>query len=230
MIFRHWVVAVFIAVQKIEGRKRGHPRTAIVYLASAPQDPLLVPLRPSAASTSVRTEASASSSSRSSSAARADSEPICPSAHAECPRTTADGSDSATCSTGTASSDPQLPSATATLRRNPGSPALRTAEPRENASQPDASIDMRSISDGEAVPGCQPSDGSRSTPTGGSPGPRDANASSEDGTENLWLNGHTSWEDCRLPRYLIVLPRGMSAAVVNLTLPAGENRTPGIYL
>jgi DNA invertase Pin-like site-specific DNA recombinase len=192
VIFRHWVVAVFIAVQKIEGRKRGHPRTAIVYLASAPQDPLLVPIGPSAASTSLRTEASASSGSRSSSAARADSEPICPSAHAECPRTTADGSDSAARSTGTASSDPQLPSATATLRRNPGSPALRTAEPRENASQPDASIAMRSISDGEAVPGCHPSEGNGSTPPGGSPGPRAANAGSDEGAENLRLKGHTS--------------------------------------
>jgi hypothetical protein len=76
------------------------------------------------------------------------------------------------------------------------------------ASQPDSSINIKSIRDGDAVPGCHLSDDSPSTPTGSCPGPREANAGSEDGFENLMLNGHTFWEDCRLPRFVIVLPRG----------------------
>jgi hypothetical protein len=103
---------------------------------------------------------------------------------------------------------PQLPSATATLRKKPARPARLNGEPRENASQPDSSMDMRSISDGDAVPGCHPSDGNGSTPAGGSPGPREANAGSGDGFENFRGNGQTSWEECRLPRYVIRLPRG----------------------
>jgi hypothetical protein len=68
---------------------------------------------------------------------------------------------------------------------------------------------MRSISDGDAMPGCQPSDGNRSTPTGGSPGPRAANAGSDEGAENLLLNGQTSWELCRLTGYQIPLNTGL---------------------
>jgi hypothetical protein len=44
---------------------------------------------------------------------------------------------------------------------------------------------MRSISDGDSVPGCHPSEGNGSTPTGGSPGPRAANAGSDEGAENF---------------------------------------------
>jgi hypothetical protein len=53
-------------------------------------------------------------------------------------------------------------------------------------------MDMRSTSEGGRVPGCQPSDGNRSTPIGDSPGPRSANAGSDEGAENLRLKGHTS--------------------------------------
>jgi hypothetical protein len=127
-----------------------------------------------------------------SSAATASGEPISPNAHAAAPRTRGSCSESAAANTGTASGEPQLPSATATLRRDPDSPARRTADPRENASQPASSNDMRSISDGDSVPGCHPSEGNGSTPTGGSPGPRAANAGSDESVENLRLNGHTS--------------------------------------
>src|SRR5690606_37415086 len=120
-----------------------------------------------------------------------------------CPRTNDSESESATANTDTASEEPQLPSATATLRRKPARPARRTGEPRENPSHPDSSIDMRSISEGDAVPGCHPSEGNDSTPNGGSPGPRAAKAGSDDGVENLMLNGHTSWQmsqpNTRLP-------------------------------
>jgi hypothetical protein len=58
---------------------------------------------------------------------------ISPNAHLECARTQGSGSDNADDNTGTASGEPQLPSATATFRRKPAHPARRTAEPRENA-------------------------------------------------------------------------------------------------
>jgi len=88
------------------------------------------------------------------------------------------------------------------------SPARRTAEPRKNASQPASSNDMRSISDADSVPGCHPSERNTSTPTGGSPGQRAANAGSDERAENLRLNGHTSCLICPLSRYEIPLRGG----------------------
>jgi hypothetical protein len=119
--------------------------------------------------------------------------PISPSAQAACPRTSGSGSESDDSSTCTASGEPQFPNATATFRKNPARPERRSADPRENASQPASSSDMSSMSDGESVPGCQPSDGNLSTPGGGSPGPRAANEASEDDGENFRGYGHTSW-------------------------------------
>ena len=69
-------------------------------------------------------------------------------------------------------------------------------------------MDIRSTRDGASVPGCHASEGNGSTPPGGSLGPRAANAGSEDGCENLMLNGHTSWDVSHLSRYVIPLPCG----------------------
>jgi hypothetical protein len=121
------------------------------------------------------------------------------------------GSDRARESTGTASGEPQLPSPTHTLRANPARPERRSAEPRENASHAVSSsaVSSNAMSDGEAVPGCEhDAPGSSCTPNGGPPGARAANAGSDVACEKRRVNGHTSWEDCRLPRHLIVLPRG----------------------
>jgi hypothetical protein len=209
VIFRQWVVAAFIAVEKIPGRKRGHPKHAVFYLAGTPRSGAEADDAAANASLiSTITSWSVSADSEFSSAATAETEPTRPSAQAECDRTSGSESDSPDLNGGTAASSPQLPSATATFRRKPARPARRTGEPRENASQPDSSMDIRSTSDGASVPGCHPSESNGSTPTGGSPGPRAANDGSDEGTENLRLKGHTSWEECRLPRFVIPLPRG----------------------
>jgi hypothetical protein len=203
------VVAAFIAVEKIPGRKRGHPKHAVFYLAGTPRSAAEVDHAAANASPiSTITPWSVSADSAFSNAATAEADPTRPSAQAECERTSGSESHSPDFNDGTATSSPQLPSATATFRRNPARPARRSGEPRENASHPDSSMDIRSTSDGAAVPGCHPSEGNGSTPTGGSPGPRAANAGADDGSENLRLKGQTSWEECRLPRYVIRLPRG----------------------
>lgn len=194
-IFDWWVLDVLISVEPIEGRKRANQKTAIVTLRSAPDAPRYFTFdrsRSSAASTSATTDDSRSVANEASSAATAPDEPISPNAQAACPRTNGSGSESAATNTGAASEEPQLPSATATLRRKPARPARLNGEPRENASHPASSMDMRSTSDGDRVPGCQPSDGSLSTPNGGSPGPLEANAGSDVGFENFRGNGHTS--------------------------------------
>lgn len=65
------------------------------------------------------------------------------------------------------------------------------------------------MSEGDAVPGCDDGEsGSGCTPNGGSPGARAAYAGSDAGAENLRENGHTSWEVCPLPRYVIRLSTG----------------------
>lgn len=195
-IFDWWVLDVLISVEPLASGKRGK-KTAIVTLRSAPDAPRYFTFersRSSVAPTSSSTNGSCSAAADACSAASAAREPTCPSAHAACPRTNGSGSESAAVSTGTASAEPQLPSATATLRKKPARPARRNGEPRENASQPDSSIDMSSTSDGDRVPGCQPSEGSFSTPYGGSPAPLQANAGSDAGPENFRGNGHTSWQ------------------------------------
>jgi hypothetical protein len=195
VLFDWWVLDLMIAVEPLEGYKRANQKYAIVTLRSAPDAPRYFTFGrdlTSTASTSARTNGSRSAANDASSEATASGEPISPNAQAACPRTNGSGSESAAANTGTASEEPQLPSATATLRRKPTRPARLNGEPRENASQPAESMDMRSTSDGAAVPGCHPSDGNASTPVGGSPGPREANAGSEVGFENFRGNGHTS--------------------------------------
>src|SRR5690606_17308655 len=183
---------------------RGHPKHAIFYLAGTPRSAAEVDDAAANASLISKITAwSASADNAVSSAATAEADPTRPSAQAECERTSGSESPSPDVNGGTAASSPQLPSATATFRRNPARPARRSGEPRENASQPDSSMDMRSISDGAAVPGCHASEGNGSTPNGGSPGPRDVNAGSDEGEENLRLKGHPSWQmsqpNTRLP-------------------------------
>lgn len=114
-------------------------------------------------------------------------------------------------STGTASGDPQLPSPTHTLRANPARPARRIADPLENESQAASSsaVSSSSMSDGDSVPGCEDEEpGSGCTPNGGSPGPRKAYAGSALGFEKVRVNGHTSWEMYRLPRFVVPLTTG----------------------
>jgi hypothetical protein len=173
------VVAVFIAVERIEDHDRGHPRTAIVYLAGAPRDPKLVPLNgPNASSISSLTQSSGSASSRARSKASEEPIGIRPNAQEACPRTSGSGSQSASASTVEASAEPQLPKATQTFRANPALPARRIGDPRENASQAssESAVVKSSVSGGAFVPGCEASgtNGSGSTPTGRSPGPRAA--------------------------------------------------------
>ncbi len=195
LLFRHWVAAVFIAVEKIPGRKRGHRKHAVFYLAGTPRlSGEVVDASANAASISSITTWSVSVDSALVNATTADADPMRPRAHAECDRTSGSGSDSPDFSDGTAASSPQFPNATATFRRKPALPARRRADPREKASQAASSMDMRSTSEGAAVPGCHASDGSRSTPGGGSPGPLGLNASSEVGLENFRLYGQTSWQ------------------------------------
>lgn len=190
-----WVLDVLIVVEPIPGMKRANQKTAIVTLRNAPNAPRYFSVGrqlPSADPISSRTPESDSIANCSSSAQSASADPMRPSAQAACDRTNGSGSESAEANTGTASGDPQLPSATATLRKKPARPARRTGEPRENDSQAASSMAINSTSEGEAVPGCETSPANGATPNGGSPGPRAANAGSAVGFENFRENGHTS--------------------------------------
>lgn len=125
-----------------------------------------------------------------------------PSARTACPRTSGSGSESAPASTGTASGNPRC---RALPLRCAGSRRVRAGangEPRDNAPHPASSMDMRSISDGDRVPACQPSEGSLSTPNGGSPSPRAANDGSTAPENRAHLLGglQTSPNILRLPR------------------------------
>jgi hypothetical protein len=194
-----WVLDVQIVVEPIEGMKKANEKTAVVTLRSDPNASRYFGLGnrlAKADSTSPPTNESSSDSDAADNASAASAESMHPSAQAACPRTNGSGSRRADTSTGTASSDPQLPRATQTLRANPERPARRIAEPRENESQEASSsaVANRSTSDGEDVPGCQTSDWIGSTPSGGSPADRAEYAGSEEGVENLRGNGHTSWQ------------------------------------
>jgi hypothetical protein len=109
---------------------------------------------------------------------------------------------------GTAAGEPRLPSPTHTLRAKPVLPERRIAEPREKASHAASSsaISSSSMSDGDAVPGCDlDAPGSSCTPNGGSPGIRAAKPGSDVGVEKRRVKGHTSWVLCRLTGYEIPL-------------------------
>jgi len=210
----YWVYNVQIAVEPILGMKRANEKFAIVTLRTAPNDPRFFALDGQgarAAASSDLTHSSDSTDKREASAPLASAESTRPSTQAACPRTNGSGSESAEVSTGTASGDPQLPIPTQTLRANSARRARRMADPLENESHAASSkaISSNSINDGAAVPGGDAEEpGSGSTPNGNSPGPREAYAGSAAGLEKVRVNGHTSWEDCRLPRYVIPLPYG----------------------
>jgi hypothetical protein len=198
----------------VPGKLRANTKSAAVVLRTAPNDPKFFALDRQAsiaANNSSRTDGSVSTDTRDDNADLAPAEPSLPSAQAACVRTNGSASDNALVSTGTASGDAQLPSPTQTLRANPARPARRIAEPRENESHAASSsaVSSSAMSDGDVVPGCDlDAPASSCTPNGASPGPRDANAGSDDGAENFRLNGQTSCLICPLSRYAIPLRGG----------------------
>jgi hypothetical protein len=200
-LFDYWLLDLLIVVQPVPGKKRLNVKSALARLASIPGSPRHVQLGSSGSSarrTSSRTKASSSAAKLSMSAAEASGEPTLPSAHATCALTSGSGSFSPCVSTGTADGSPQLPSATATFRAKPSRRARRKAEPRENASHAssDSTVRNRSTNEGDSVPGCHADGATDSTPAGACPGSRAAKAGSDDGFENLMLNGHTSCLFC----------------------------------
>jgi hypothetical protein len=193
----YWVSDVLIVVDPIPGMKRANKKWAEVVLRTTPE-PVAFQLGDqilSADRNSPMTDSSDSTESREESSTEASGDPIRPSAQAACDRTTGSGSDRAEANVGTASAEPQLPSATQTLRANPARPTRRMADPLENESQEASSsaVSSSSINDGDSVPGCEDEEpGSGCTPKGGSPGGREAYAGSVEGFEKVRVNGHTS--------------------------------------
>jgi hypothetical protein len=210
-----WVYDVQSIVEPVPGKLRANTRSASVVLRTAANDPKFFALgcqASIAADNSSSTAESFSADAAVDSADLASAEPTLPSAQAACARTSGSGSDNARESTGTAAGDHQLPSPTQTLRANPALPERRIAEPRENESHAASSSATSSsaMSDGESVPGCdRDAPGSRCTPNGGSPGARAASAGSDIAAEKRRVNGHTSWERCRLTGYAIPLNTGL---------------------
>jgi hypothetical protein len=179
VLLDYWVLSVAIVVEPIPGKKRANKKTAVVNLRSAPEVPLYFTFAEPAlraSSSSSRTQGSSSTSSRPASACVAPAETILPSAQAECPRTSGSSSHSACANTGTASGDAQLPKATATFRKKPRRLARLTGEPLKRRANSSCDIDISSTSDASCTPGLG------------------RNAGSDDGTENLRGNGHTSWQ------------------------------------
>jgi hypothetical protein len=201
------------AVRGRRARWRRDVSHCVPAASPAPYDPKFLALngQGSAATSSDLTDSLGSTEILDDSAAFASAVPTRPSAQAACARTNGSGSERATVSTGPASGDPQLPSPTQTLRANPARPARRIADPLENESHAASSnaASRSSISDGAAVPGCEEEEpGSGFTPNGGSPGARAAYPLSALGSEKVRLNGHTSWETCRLTCYEVPLRTG----------------------
>jgi hypothetical protein len=211
----YWVYDVQIIVEPVPSKLRANTKSAAVVLRTAPNDPKIFALDRQAsvaADNSSSTAASVSTDAAVDNADLASAEPTLPSAQAACARTNGSGSDNALESTGMASGEPQLPSPTHTLRANPVLPERRIAEPRENESHAASSsaVSSSAMSEGERVPGCDlEAPASSCTKNGASPGPREANAGSGDGRENLRVYGHTSWELCRLTGYEIPLRCGL---------------------
>jgi len=117
-----WVLGVLIVVEPIPGMKRANRKWAIVTLRSAPDAPRHFALGDngsSASSISSRTQGSSSTSSRPRNACVEPSDAILPSAQAACPRITDSESQSDCASTGTASSDPHLPTRPQRCAKNP---------------------------------------------------------------------------------------------------------------
>ena len=180
-IFDHWVLAVYIAVAPIEGMRRANRKTAVVVLRTDPYAPRhfdvpssYVTSRPSAERSSATTDGSDSMLSLASSAPADTGPPSLPSAQAAWDRTSGSSSPSAAARGATASIDPMLPSATATLRKNPRLLVRLIGDPAENSRH--ASTDMVIQSSGDDSVNCG----------------LDTNEPEVAGSENLRLYGHTS--------------------------------------
>jgi len=196
-----WIDGILVVVEPVPDMPRANFKTAIVDLSSAPGLPKYFELqtgqgtlRASAATSSERTRPSSSKGKRARSAARAPAVPMDPSAHATCDRTSGSSSASAALKTSTSSEDPTLPKTTAALRTSPARLARFIGEPRN--------ADAYSSRDN---PSNQRDSCNESTPSmcGFA-----ANAGSVDGFENVWFQGHTSWEMCRLTYFVISLSTG----------------------
>jgi hypothetical protein len=215
ILLDYWVYDVQIVVEPVLGKLRANPESAAVVLRTAPNDSKFFALDRQAAiaaDNSSSMHASVSADACADNADLASAEPTLPSAQAACARTNGSGSDNALASTGTAFGEPQLPSPTQTLRANPALPDRRIAEQRKNESHASSSsaVSSNSMSDGDAVPGCDlDAPTSSCMPNGASPDPRDPNAGVDDGRENLRVYGQHSWELCRLTGYAIPLSCGL---------------------
>jgi hypothetical protein len=185
ILLDYWVVDVTISVEPIPGMLRANRKTAIVTLRTAPGTPLIFEIEGAqsatarkAASSAATTDGSSSTSRRARRAPVAEGEPILPSAHAACDRTNASGSQNASASAGTSSSDPMLPSTTDALRLSPRNLARFIGEPLNAVEKSAGDIDSSEVASERA-----PIDASAAL---------GANAGSESSLANLWLNGHTS--------------------------------------
>jgi len=146
-IFDHWVLAVYIAVAPIEGMRRANRKTAVVVLRTDSHAPRhfevpgsYVTMGPSAARSAATTNGSDSMPILASGAPVDTAPPSLPSAQAACARTSGSSSPSAAARGAMASMDPLLPSATATLRKNPRRLVRLIGDWAENALQ--SSTDM----------------------------------------------------------------------------------------
>ncbi len=155
MLLDYWVYDVTLVVEPVPGMKRANYKTALVALRTNPH--AARPIRLSggyagkvamAARNSDETHSSSSIATRSRSGASPSREPILPSAQAAWPLTSGSSSDRDLDSTGTAAGSPELPSATATLRKNPRRLARLIGERRENSTHAAVDIPIQSINDG----------------------------------------------------------------------------------
>jgi len=176
---------------------RANHKTAIAHLRTAPNAPPHFPIGrefPDADPSSFQPESPPSAPNPDESTRTAAGDPISSRAQVACSRTSGEESENAAVRVGTASSEPQLPNATHTLRSNPERPALSTGESAKKRRNPRPDNDK-----------------SRSaSATNGGPSSSDLAeyAASEEGTENLRVIGHTSWEVCPPSRYEIPLSGG----------------------
>lgn len=180
ILLDYWVHDVLIVVEPVPGMKRANQKTAVVTLRTAPNAPkhfMLGAQPPSehmAERKASRTATSNSRAARVSSESSADGSPMRSNAQAACSRTSGSSSSNALTSVDTASREPRLPSATATLRKKPRRLERLIGEPLENSRHPSGDIPISSTGEGEILSECG------------------ASAASESSRENLWLYGQTS--------------------------------------
>lgn len=187
ILLDYWVLDVLIVVKPVPGKRRANRKVALVTLRTAPNAPLDFDLglvqpsdAPRAPRNSRRTSDSVSTAARARSASSAAGEPIRPSAHATCARTSGSGSSKAAASAGTSSDILALPNDTDALRLSPRSLARFMGEPLNAAEYSGGDMDkMLSASERASLPATAS---------------RGAKARSDKGRENLRLYGQTSWQ------------------------------------